>query len=370
MKKLLLSICLVMFCLIQINAQEPQFVSTEKQNRNVLIEELTGRGCTWCPLGQQHVNQAIKEFPGRVFTSNIHSDGGTASLSPISYPNLNTLKGNDIYTSFGNGGLPGAIINRTEDKALGLDSSINRWMIKASEILNQEAECNIAGQVSINPDTRLARITVEVYYTADSKVENNYLTVIMLQDSIIGSQSGAMTNPEQIVGDQYCHMHVYRNTITEKWGNEINPTTAGTLITKTFKYTIPETIGEPNGVKVDLNNVHFLAFVTESRASGAKTMPILNVCQLEHVEYGLSVEDVVEITNSVYPNPVKDILTITADNVKQVVMYNSLGQVVKNVKCDDSNISINVSDLENGMYFVNIIDNKGNVATNKVSVLK
>ena len=79
MKKLLLSICLVMFCLIQINAQEPQFVSTEKQNRNVLIEELTGRGCTWCPLGQQHVNQAIKEFPGRVFTSNIHSDGGTAA---------------------------------------------------------------------------------------------------------------------------------------------------------------------------------------------------------------------------------------------------------------------------------------------------
>ena len=142
-------------------------------------------------------------------------------MSPISYPNLNTLKGNDIYTSFGNGGLPGAIINRTEDKALGLDSSINRWMIKASEMLNQEAECNIAGQVSINPDTRLARITVEVYYTADSKVENNYLTVIMLQDSIIGSQSGAMSNPEQIVGDQYCHMHVYRNTITEKWGNEI-----------------------------------------------------------------------------------------------------------------------------------------------------
>ena len=370
MKKLLLSICLVVLCIVKANAQEPKLVSTEPSKRNVLIEELTGRSCTWCPLGQQHVNQAIKEFPGRVFTANIHSDGGTASLSPISYPNLNTLKGNDIYKAFGNGGLPGAIISRTENQASGLDSSINRWMIKASDILKQEAECNIAGTVSINPDTRLARITVEVYYTADSKVENNYLTIIMLQDSIIGSQKGAMSNPDQVIGDEYCHMHVYRNTLTDKWGDKISPTTAGTLITKTFKYTIPESIGEPNGVKVDLNNVHFLAFVTESQAVGAKTMPVLNVCQLEHVEHGLSVEENVETTNYVYPNPVKDILTITADDVKQVVMYNSLGQIVKTVEADQDNVQINVSDLQNGMYFVNIIDNAGNVTTNKVAVSK
>ena len=370
MKKLVISMCLVLFCMLQVNAQEPQIVSTEKQKRNVLIEELTGRSCTWCPLGQQHVNQAIKEFPGRIFTANIHSDGGTASMSPTLYPNLNTLKGDDIYKLFGNGGLPGAIINRTEDKALDFVSSINRWMLKASEILKQEAECNIAGEVSINHDTRLARITVEVYYTADSEVENNYLTVIMLQDSILGPQTGAMSNPEQVVGDQYCHMHVFRNIITEKWGDEIAPTTAGSFIKKTYKYTIPETIGSPNGVKVDLNNVHFLAFVTESRASGAKTMPVLNVCQLEHAEKGETVEEVTETSSCVYPNPVKDILTITSDNVKQVVMYNSLGQIVKNVKSNDANISINVSDLENGMYFVNIIDNSGNVTTNKVSVLK
>ena len=370
MKKLLLSISLVVLSLMKANAQEPQIVSTEPSKRNVLIEELTGRECSWCPLGQQHVNQAIKEFPGRVFTANIHSDGATGGLSPKTYPNLNTLKGDDIFKTMGNGGLPAAIINRTEEKATGLDSSINRWMIRASEILKEAAECNIAGTVSINPDTRLARITVEVYYTADSKAESNYLTVIMLQDSIIGSQKGAMSNPDQIIGDKYCHMHVYRNTLTDKWGDEIKPTTAGTLITKTFKYTIPESIGEPNGVKVDLDNVHFLAFVTENRANGAKTMPVLNVCQLQHVEQGMSVEENVETANYVYPNPVKDVLTITADNIKQVVMYNSLGQIVKTVDVDEDNMQINVSDLQNGMYFVNIIDNAGNVTINKVAVSK
>ncbi len=369
MKKLVLSICLVMSCMLQINAQEPQIVSTEPSNRNVLIEEFTGRGCVYCPWGQYFVNQTIKNNPGRVFTVNIHKQG--TSLSPTSYPNLNTLKGADIATAFNkDGALPKATVNRSEEEAIGLSTTQNWWNTMALEQLGQAAECNIAGTVSINPETRLARITVEVYYTADSKAENNFLTVMMLQDSIIGTQTGAEYNQEQVVGDYYCHMHVYRNTLTDKWGDEISPTTAGTLITKTFKYTIPEKIGEPNGVDVDLNNVHFLAFVTESHVNGVKTMPVLNVCQLENVDQGLSVEEKVETTSMVYPNPVKDVLTITADNVRQVVMYNSLGQIVKTVKLDNDNISINVSDLENGMYIVNIIDNDGNVMTNKVSVLR
>ncbi|MBR5214747.1 MAG: Omp28-related outer membrane protein [Bacteroidales bacterium] len=368
MKKLVISMCLVLFCMLQANAQEPQIVSTEPSNRNVLIEEFTGRLCGYCPWGQYFVNQTIKENPGRVFTVNIHSQ---SSLSPTSYPNLNTLKGADIATAFNkSGALPRASVNRSEDEAVGLNTVQNYWNTMTLEQLNQTAECNIAGTVTINPDTRLARITVEVYYTGDSKAENNYLTVLMMQDSIMGDQSGADYNPEQIVDGQYCHMHVFRNIITEKWGDEIAPTTAGSFIKKTYKYTIPESIGSPNGVDVDLNNVHFLAFVAETRGSGAKTMPILNVCKLEHIEKGEAVEEVTETSSMVYPNPVKDILTITADDVKQVVMYNSLGQIVKNVKSNDANISIDVRDLESGMYFVNIIDNSGNVTTNKVSVLK
>lgn len=316
MKKLLLSICLVMLCLVKANAQEPKLVSTEPSNRNVLIEELTGRNCGYCPWGQYFVNQTIKKNPGRVFTVNIHKQ---SSLSPTSYPNLNTLKGGDIAAAFNkDGSLPEAMVNRNEEESVGLSTTQNWWDQMTTEQLNQAAECNIAGTVSINPDTRLARITVEVYYTADSKVENNYLTVIMLQDSILGSQSGTEYNQEQMVGEQYCHMHVYRNTITDKWGDAISPTTAGTLITETYKYTIPESIGSPNGVDVDLNNVHFLAFVTEHQSSGAKTMPVLNVCKLEHVEHGLSVEENIESTSCIYPNPVKDVLTITVDDVKRV----------------------------------------------------
>jgi hypothetical protein len=74
-------------------------------------------------------------------------------------------------------------------------------------------------------------------------------------------------------------MHTVRDYITETWGDEITTTTAGSLITKTYTYQIPEYIGEPNGVEVDLNNLHFIAFVSEQK-QGTKTAPVLNVTGL------------------------------------------------------------------------------------------
>ena len=135
--------------------------------------------------------------------------------------------------------------------------------------------------VVINPVTRMATINVEVYYTGNSAYDENYLTVAMLQDSILGSQAGMSANPAQVIGNQYCHMHVLRDIInTSTWGDVISPTTQGTLITRTYEYQIPESIGSPNGVAVDLDNIFFLAWVSE-RQQGSTTRPILTGNKLD-----------------------------------------------------------------------------------------
>ena len=56
--------------------------------------------------------------------------------------------------------------------------------------------------------------------------------------------------------------------------------------------------------------------------------------------------------------------------MKQVTVYNALGQLVKSVNCNDNTVQINVNDLQNGMYFVNVISNNGTMTTSKVSVVK
>ena len=584
MKKFTFLMCAILAGLLKVNAQEPQFVSTEQKGRNVIIEEFTGRNCGWCPDGHLYAKKITDANPGRVWAVNVHC----GSFSPSSYPNLNTAAGATILNALDGGqGFPCGVVNRTT-KSVGR----NMWESYSNQQLKQTAECNIGGQVLINEAARTATVTVEVYYTANSASSENYLTVMMLQDSILGSQSGgAQLNPEQMIDGKYVHLHVLRDVVTPTWGDAIAPTTEGSLITKTYTYQIPETIGTPNGVDVDLNNILFLAFVTEKQ-DGAATTPVLNVEELHSIKvadadnfpyfasvkvasnvscsteqtavfelvnggkqeltslkyevkiagntteltwegnlpsyssatfeekfiipvgnqkveisivevngtayeyqtaitvvndgwidayfqgdenefkidivqdkYGnqitwklinsneevlasggpystlvangiklhrtkvkvpnnecvkfviydegndglnngagegyykisdaqnnvivqsngkfgaeashnistkegyASVEEMTNETYKVYPNPVKDVLTIEGQDIEQVNVFNTMGQLVKTVKCNDNIVNINVSDLQNGMYIVNVIDNNGEVSSKKVSVL-
>lgn len=577
--------CAILAGLFKVNAQEPQFVSTEQKGRNVLIEEFTGRNCGFCPDGHVYAKKITDANPGRVWAVNVHC----GYYSPSTYPNLNTAAGATILSGLdGDMGFPSGVVNRTT-KSVGR----NMWESYANQQLKQTAECNIGGQVLINEAARTATVNVEVYYTANSASSENYLTVMMLQDSILGSQSGgAEFNPEQMIGGKYVHLHVLRDVVTPTWGDAIAPTTEGTLITRTYTYQIPELIGTPNGVDVDLNNLLFLAVVTEKQ-DGAATTPVLNVEELHSIKvadadnfpyfgsvkvaskvscsteqtavfelvnggkqeltslkyevkiagnttqltwegnlpsysseiieeeliipvgnqkveisivevngsayeyqtaitvvndgwidayfpeaenefkidivqdkYGneitwelinsneevlasggpystlvangiklhrtkvvvpnnecvkfiirdagknglnngagegyykitdsennlivksdgkfteeashnistkegyVSVEEMTNETYQVYPNPVKDVLTIEGENLEQVNVFNTMGQLLKTVKCIGNVVNVNVSDLQNGMYIVNVIDNNGEVSSKKVSVLK
>ena len=255
---------------------EPEYVSTKVANRNVVIEEFTGRNCPNCPDGHKISSSIVKDNPNRVWSMAIHS----GYFTPQSYPNFQTnisATFMDPYDDVAGGlGLPAAVINRTTEEAIAR----GQWRSKTDEVLGQVAECNVDGHVVINPLTRTASITAEVYYTANSKEPLNYLTIVMLQDSIIGEQAYAETNPAQYMGgDLYCHMHVLRDVVTADWGNAIAPTTQGSFITKTYEYKIPEIIGDTNGIVVDLDNISFLAFVTE-KYQGVPTRPILNANKL------------------------------------------------------------------------------------------
>jgi hypothetical protein len=250
-----------------------QYVSTEPANRNVILEEFTGRGCGYCTDGHRIANQIMANNPGRVWAVNVHAGG----YALTSYPNFNIPASSAIMNGFNVSSFPSGVVNRTTGSAIDR----GQWNGQTNTQLNQASECNVAGVVSISPDTRMANITVEVYYTGNSSVGENYLTIAMLQDSILGSQSDyGNYNPTQWLNGQYVHMHVLRDVITPTWGEAISPTTAGTLITKTYEYQIPETIGSPNGVEVKLDHIFFLAWITE-RYQGTPTRPIMTACELE-----------------------------------------------------------------------------------------
>ena len=272
MKKFTFALMALLAATFTINAQ--QYVSTEPANRNVILEEFTGRGCGYCTDGHRIANQIMAANPGRVWAINIHAGG----YAQTSYPNMITTDGNTIHGGFSVSGYPSGVVNRSTASAIDR----GQWTSQANTQMSQASECNVAGIARVNPATRVATITVEVYYTGNSSVSENFLTVAMLQDSILGSQSDyGNYNPTQWLNGQYVHMHILRDVITPSaWGEAISPTTAGTLITKTYEYPIPENIGSPNGVDVVLDNIFFLAWVSQSQ-QGSATRPILTACELE-----------------------------------------------------------------------------------------
>ena len=87
------------------------------------------------------------------------------------------------------------------------------------------------------------------------------------------------------------------------------------------------------------------------------------------VEQGGAVGEISASAYKVYPNPVKDVLTIKGDNMSQIMIYNSLGQLVKSIEGNNDNtVEVNVKGLQNGMYFVNIINDNGKLTAKKVIV--
>jgi hypothetical protein len=69
-------------------------------------------------------------------------------------------------------------------------------------------------------------------------------------------------------------------------------------------------------------------------------------------------------TIAIYPNPVQDELTVTnTENVENVVIYNALGQVVKQFEVNAEQLKIDVADLQNGIYTLRLQTKTGTMVT-------
>lgn len=243
------------------------FVSTTPSNKKVVIEEFTGINCGWCPQGHLYVNQIMAAHPNQVFAINIHAGGYAANTYTTT--DGERIRANWNVTSFPSGMVNRTIFNTASSPVYGRNS----FSSYANAALSQRACANIAARCTIDCDTRIMTVNVELFYTDSSQVDTNYLSVALLQDNILGPQSGSSLNPDQIVGDQYNHMHMFRGMVNgSTWGDTIATTDSGSFVSRTYTYTIPATI---SNVPVLLNDLSVIAFVAEGKAN------IINVCKAD-----------------------------------------------------------------------------------------
>ena len=89
---------------------------------------------------------------------------------------------------------------------------------------------------------------------------------------------------------------------------------------------------------------------------GEQIVPIIN-------NYTIGLEENNALNVELYPNPVNNVLTVKGDNISKVAIFNALGQEVVTV---ENRNEIDVTSLNNGLYFVRVTDVNGNVSVNKI----
>ncbi len=244
-------------------------VGTTPENKNVILEEFTGIHCGYCPQGHA-IAQAIQDaHPNDVFLINIHT-GGYATPSS-GEPDFRTSFGSSIAGQSGLVGYPAGTVNRHlfpgYQQGSGTAQSRSTWSTTSNIVLNETSYVNVGVEAEINVDSREITVHVEAYYTGNSPESTNLLNVALLQDNTLGPQSGGGA------GNNYVHMHRLVHMITGQWGDNINTTTSGTFIDKSYTYTIPADYRGINAIIPDLKVVAFITETHQEIASGSGCTP-------------------------------------------------------------------------------------------------
>ena len=284
-------------------------VSTNPENRKVILEEFTGVNCTFCPDGHA-IAQALQDNnPDNVFLVNIHSGG--YAVPNGNQPDFRTQWGEAIDDQSGLIGYPAGTINRQNFPGLeqgdGGTTAMSRgqWGAAASTVLNQGSYVNVGVQAVLNVQTNTMVIDVEAYYTDNSPEATNKFNVAILQNNTLGAQIGGN------MGDNYNHMHRLIDMVTGQWGVDITNTTAGSLYNNQFTYTIPT---DNNGIAIEVGDLEVVVFVTETTqliTSGSGVYPTIT---------GL------DNANDVNLRSVADIEATCATSVSPSINIQNLGQ--------------------------------------------
>ena len=259
--------------------ETPTLVSTQAQNRKILIEEFTGIGCSNCPRAHKTSNKIVADNPGKAFVMNIHQGPYATDKNP----DLTTEWGNALYNMIEAGGMyPNGTINRhVFDEETGkLAIFDTKWATSAPKVLEMPSYVNVGAKATIDWAQRKILVEVEVYYTEapGTGITSNFLNVALLQDHITGEQVGMNTNPAQVLNGKYDHLHALRDLLTGQWGEELTDVAKGKLIKKTYAKTLPASI---KNVDMLLEDLSVLVYVTET-----KEREVMNVCEAEITHVG------------------------------------------------------------------------------------
>ena len=219
--------------------------------RKVLIEKFTGQSCSACPNGAEIIKATRAAFEGRSIEV-AHHEGFGADAFTIDeskeyanffYSQPKFSPAIMIDRNVANSENPTSVVGRVNDDATPLFTEA--VLAKALESI---APLNINIAHTYNEATRQLAVTVSG--EAIQALPNARVNIWLTQSNIKAFQIKG--------GDDYSHNHAIRATLTGTWGQEL-VLTPDNKYEMTFRYQLPEKIGDFDVVIDDMEIVAFIA---------------------------------------------------------------------------------------------------------------
>lgn len=339
---LLFAFCILNICFTQ------NWIDTLEHPRNVVLEEFTGIYCGFCPYGHQIAHSIDSANPGRVSIIGIHSSDTYSQPGSAAHPDFRTQWGLNLQSFSGLTGFPSGMVNRT---IYGGKKAMSRfdWEAATDSIFELgNSEVNIGMRSLWNESTRTLSIDVELYYHEEQNLFNK-LNLAITESNVIGYQGGSQG------GASYSHAHVLRDLISaveaNSWsGVKVDDIVTGELQTFNFEYVVD--------AGWDIENCELVAFVT--KFSNSETLHGVHInAANDSTIINSSTSNISELNKAydikAFPNPANEFIYFKGTTqMDKIIIYDLLGNLVKSESINDDNYRLDLTDLNNGLYFYEV----------------
>jgi len=352
--------------------------------KRVVFEEATGTWCGWCPRGAVGLETLAQNYPGSAIGIAVHN-------------------GDNMTVSAYDGGMNvGGYPSGHVDRAI-LDVDPGQFTSYYSDRINVISPVDISATAIFDPATRDIDINLSAEFVATLSGDYRFNAVILedevgpfsqanyysgggagpLVSPISGFDWAAATDPVNVIFD-----HVARAILGgfEGTANSIpSAITAGSIHTFNYTHSLPATQNENKvhvvGMVIDNVSGEILNAVSVALSgfTPASWDCVNNACIDPGTGLGqysslgscdalcnvTVINENAELEINIYPNPVKDVLTI--DGIyNSVNIYDVFGKLVLTSQTQKI---IDVSNLSNGVYFVNI-NTENTITVKKITIAK
>lgn len=203
--------------------------------RKVLVEDYTGQKCGNCPAAATKATQLQTMYPNNVIVLAVHA-GFFAQPGAAPYtPDYRNQAGDDWDAFFGIGaaGNPNGMINRKDYPNGTHIKAYTTWPAETAPYMSLSADATLSITPSYNSSAKTLDVSVKTKFV--HALSDNYkLSVVLMEDSITGTQKDYTQSPSDIPG--YVFRHMLRAGINGSWGDAINtaPVAANDSVTKTY----------------------------------------------------------------------------------------------------------------------------------------